>query len=214
MADVLQIDQDYDIVTRYGQAFRDKLVFANFASDFPTHRLHACKNADATRSKIDAKLTSNSVKFVTGMGHGLYTTFTGQHGAVIWDDSDNFSYMKDMIVHLLSCQTGALLGRKMVSDGVAAFWGYTVNFTFYHRNPVPHALDSDPTAEMYLRMDAIIDRGILKNMDSQSIYDAVTRYVAKALPKMKNAAQRSVLLDDYVHLVCPATTWGDAQATL
>lgn len=216
MAQVLEIDQDYEIVVQYGQAFRNKFIFQDFNSNFPQHQLIKCNNHRANRSDIDAVIDSDEtdIRFISGMGHGLYYAFTGQNGDVIWDAAtDDFGYLNDMILHFLSCQTGAILGREMVKDGVAAFWGYSVNFVFYHQNTPPNQLDKDSTAEVYFRMDAIIDRGILRGKGAQEIYDSVQRYVAQVYPQLNNA-QRAVLLDNFVHLVCPATVWGDPKATI
>jgi hypothetical protein len=100
----------------------------------------------------------------------------------------------------------------MVKHGVSAFWGYTVKFMFYHQNPPPAPLHQDKLAEAFLRMDIIVDLGILAGKSAGDIYDAVTAYVAQMLPKLSRTS-RALLLDNYVHLVCPATTW-DSAATV
>ncbi len=213
MADVLGVDQNYDLVTQYGFAFRHKFIFQKFSTDFPSHTLYQSNNAKAVRSVIDGIITKNSIRYITAMGHGMYAAFTGQNGAIVWDAAEDLSYLKGTIVHLLSCQTGASLGRKMVADGVSAFWGYTVNFAFRHEGQPPTELSDDTTAAIYLRMDAIIDRGILAGKKSQPIYDSVQSYVARVIPQL-TPADRATLLDNYVHLVCPSTTWGSPSVTL
>jgi hypothetical protein len=102
----------------------------------------------------------------------------------------------------------------MVSAGARAFWGYTTNFVFYHRDPVPDDLVADDLAAAFLTMDVIIDRGILVGKTAPEIYQSVTNYVANVLPQLKTTAQRAVFLDNFAHLVCPATTWGDPTAHL
>jgi hypothetical protein len=103
----------------------------------------------------------------------------------------------------------------MVRQGVRAFWGYTVNFSFYRQSTPPQDLTTDSIAELFLRMDSIIDRGILSQKNAQEIYDSVTTYVATVYPQLKSKPlHQAVLLDNYVHLVCPVTVWGDASATL
>lgn len=217
MAGVLAIDQDYDIVTRYGQAFRERLLFSCFATDFAGHKLVRCQNKKATRRAVDAALGADGIHYVTGMGHGRYSTFTGQDGVTIWDALDpkeDFTNLNGRLVHLLSCQTGALLGRSMVHGGVRGFWGYTINFAFYHKRPVPKELHTDEVAEAFLKMDLIVDRGILSGKNAHEIYESVTKYVGSVYAQMKDVAAKAVLLDNYLHLVGPGLTWGDPSAVL
>jgi hypothetical protein len=102
----------------------------------------------------------------------------------------------------------------MVEDGARAFWGYTVNFSFFHRNPPPSALETDKTAEIFFRMDAIVDRGILAGKTATEIYDSLTSYFATVYSKLHDPAHKAVLLDNFVHLVCPVTVWGEGGALL
>jgi hypothetical protein len=155
MAGVLRIDQDDDITLEYVQAFRDHLLFAGFAHRYLHHSLVEIKNADVNRSRVDDMLKAKSIDYITAAGHGVYDSFTGQRSAVVWSAAEDLSYLHDKIVHLLSCQTDAILGRMMVKHGVSAFWGYTVKFMFYHQNPPPAPLHQDKLAEAFLRMDII-----------------------------------------------------------
>lgn len=134
------------------------------------------------------------------------------------------AHVQGAIVHLLSCQAGALLGLAIVHAGARAFWGYTVNFTFWHDDPAPDPLDTDETADLFFGLDAIIDRGILTGKPAAIIYQDVIDAFWDAHEQLLPASSSqdvypyqlvaATLLDDFVHLVCPVTTWGDQQATL
>ena len=54
MAEVVAIEQDYDLVMRYGQAFRFDLVYSRptLAGNPSTHTLIPCFNNDAIPSMI------------------------------------------------------------------------------------------------------------------------------------------------------------------
>jgi hypothetical protein len=215
---VLGIDPAWDIVTRYGHEFRSQFVFINFSTDWPQHTLQRLIGEHAAQPYVDAHLTNHHsnnrpIRYITGMGHGVYNTFAGYENRPIWSASQQLAQLRGTLVHLLSCQTGALLGRSMVQQGVEAFWGYTVNFSFYHTNPPPAHLEQDTIAERFLRMDCIIDRGILSGRTADQIYDSITRYCAEVYPQLPQH-QRAVLLDNYLHLVCPATTWGSIGSTI
>lgn len=223
MATVVAIEQDYDLVLRYCQAFRKAYVYSHRALTGPrtTHNLIACFNRNATRQRIHAAIQGNDVGFITGSGHGTYDRFTGQRGVTVWDTSTySPRHVQGKIVHLLSCQTGGLLGLSFVADGARAFWGYTVSFSFYRQPTPPTELSKDQFAEPFFMLDAIIDVGILNGYDANTIYRQVDREFWKAYGQLlahgDQPSQDSavVLLDNFVHLVCPARTWGDANATL
>jgi hypothetical protein len=213
MANILGIDADWEIVTYYGRGFRDKFIFNNFATLWPKHKIDRFNGQDAVSANIDNYMSNNAVHYITGMGHGLYDSFTGYQNQSIWNANQNLGHLQGTIVHLLSCQTGALLGRSLTSQGAHAFWGYTVNFTFYHSDPPPQDLSQDKTAEPFLKMDCIIDRGILGRKAANEIYDSITQYVAQIYPQLPSY-QRAVFLDNYLHLVCPATNWGSPNAVI
>jgi hypothetical protein len=213
MATVLRVDADSDTTTRYLQAFRHRLIFETFSNDWSKHILHSFIGDQAIEANVDACLKANKIRFISGAGHGFYDTFTAYQNRPLWSASQDLSFMKGIVVHLLSCQTAAMLGRSMIKYGAAAFWGYTVNFTFFRTDPPPADLSQDNIAEMFLKMDCIIDRGILKGRRAMPIYDSVDKYVAQLVPQLERR-YRAMLLDNYLHLACPMVTWGDRTSTI
>ena len=213
MAAILAIDQDYDLVTEYSQAFRESLVFSLLPQQFPHHRLYLARNDHATRAYIDSVLTSKSISFITGAGHGLRHTFTGHNGQVVWDASEDLSYLAGKIVHLLSCQTGSSLGQKMVADGVVAFWGYAIDFQFLFTHPQPSPLDTDDEARVFFQMDLVVLKGILKRLTAQEIRDSVQVYYTKMYPQLR-PGQKALLLSNLTNLIGPSVGFGDEHAVL
>ena len=213
MAMVLRIDADSDLTTNYLQAFRQRYIFEKFDHDWPKHKLLSFIGVDATEANIEDCLNTHPINYISGAGHGYYDTFTVYERQPLWIAKQNLSFLQGKIVHLLSCQTAAMLGKEMVKHGVAAFWGYTINFTFWITRPAPEDLSQDWLAEVPLRMDCIIDRGILAGLGAILIYQSVEKYVTKVLPQL-GQRQRAVLLDNYLHLACPMVTWGDRVATI
>jgi hypothetical protein len=212
VATVVAIEQDYDEATACAQRVREDLVYSHEAFRHPggRHTLVRCFNDRATLSEVAAALTDPAVGFVTGVGHGSYTRFTGQHGVVLLDALHlPVQYVRGKIIHLLSCQTGGILGLMCVQNGALAFWGYSVDFVF----PVG---SDDAATRAFLQMDALIDRGILGGRSADEIYDAVTRHFWDVYAQLvdRGSPWAAELLDDYVHLVCPALSWGSPTATL
>lgn len=212
MADVLRIDADDGTVTPYCTAFRNQYVFDSFVEEFPQHRVTALLAGQATASPAAAELAGGA-DYVTGVGHGEYGSFKGSDGRPIWDLGSDLSSLRGAIVHLLSCQTGGALGLRMVEAGARAFWGYSVDFQFYFQTDRPSDLAEDAVAERFIRMDIIIDRGLLGGRSAPEIHESVSRYVAGVLPQL-DMTQRIVMLSNFVHLVWPGLTWGDAAATV
>jgi len=208
----MRVDHDGDLTNQYVQAFRNKHVFDNFGSQYPQHLIEVAVNADAVSQSVNAMLQQNSIDYVSAAGHGTYDTFIGRDGSPIWDYSQNLGLFSGKIVHLLACQTGALLGREIIQQGAKAFWGYTVNFVFKH-SAQPTSLDKDNVAEVFIKMDIIIDRGVLAGKNAADIYDSIERYMAKVLLSLP-ALDRGLLLSNFVHLACPAIDWGDRAAVL
>ncbi len=217
MAEVVAIEQSTDEATRYIQAYRNHFVYLHptFTEDPCKHVLIRCFDTRAVPNIIYNEVQRANVRFITGTGHGSYDLFTGEGGVVVWDAlkmADN--HVRGKIIHLLSCQTGAILGLNCVQKGALAFWGYSVNFSV----PLSRqdTVASGSVGNAFLRMDAIIDRGILDGHNAQEIYDSVVRYFSHVYGQL--VSQRSpwaaLFLDNFVHLVCPALTWGDPEAAL
>jgi hypothetical protein len=215
MSTVMRIDHDSDLTNRYAQAFRNKHVFAHFATQYAQHSLVTATDSDATEQHVASVLSQNSVDYISGAGHGTYYTFIGSDDNPIWDADQNsgaLTHLKGKIVHLLACETGAVLGRSIASEGARAFWGYTVSFAFAHFDKPP-SLEDDALAEVFLKMDMIIDRGILAGRNGTDIYDSIERYVAQVVLSL-TALHRGLLLSNFVHLACPVIDWGDETAVV
>jgi hypothetical protein len=213
MGDVLRIDYDSDLVNRYAQAFRTKYVFQNFRSEYPQHNLFELVNNKATANEAYYFLLSNPIDYISAAGHGRYEAFIGENGVAIWNLNQSFTLLRGKILHILACETGAIFGRTFIKNGGVAFWGYTVNFVISHLDAPPLALADDKIAEIFLRMDAIIDRGILSGNNSRDIYNAIEDYVAYIAPKL-TAFHRGLLISNFAHIACPVVEWGLASATM
>ena len=224
MAHVLGIDANWDLFTRYITAFREKLIFANFPSwlpsflqhsKWPQHSFHHLKGKTAVQPNVDNYLAAHKVDYITGGGHGLDDVFTGFDRSLIWKSEQDFTYLQRPIVHLLSCQTGAVLGQQMVRNGVRAFWGYSRKFRFYYDDPPPRNLSDDSLAHFFIQMDCLIDAEILNGSTADQVYAALTAYFTQTFNSLKNDPHsQSILLQNYRHLVGPMINYGDSAQTV
>lgn len=218
---VIGIEQNYDIVLQYCQAFREEYVYSHrkFLGNPSAHTLIRCFDIDARPRSITSAILMPEVRFITGSGHGSYNKFTGQHGVTIWNTSSRLPrHVDGKIIHLLSCRVGGLLGLHLVQRGAAAFWGYTIDFKFYHQQPSAIPMHSDIYAKPFFQLDAVIDIGILNGYDSTKILDHMEAEFLKAyrllIADPRGSASASALLDNFIHLVSPGRIWGDPAATL
>ena len=71
MAYVLRIDHRADIGNQYAQAFRSKLVFANFSTNFPSHTVLDSVDRNAERNSIETILRRYNVSLITASGQNM-----------------------------------------------------------------------------------------------------------------------------------------------
>ena len=215
MAYVLRIDHRADIGNQYAQAFRSKLVFANFSTNFPSHTVLDSVDRNAERNSIETILRRYNVSLITASGHGEYGRVLGMNGRAIWEASPlspiNLNELSGKLVHLLCCDSGTYLAHMMVFAGVEGFWGYAGIFAF-SRSLFAHP-DQDSDAEKFFEMDAIIDRGILSGKAARDIYADVSRYVLNTAPTLSNL-DRGLFLGNFMLITCPVLTYGNSAAIL
>jgi hypothetical protein len=222
MAEVLAIDSDWDIFTKYAYAFRKDLVYSlpAFAGPNPQHRLISLQGSQANFNDVNQAITANkNIKFITGSGHGLYEEFHGQNDVVIWKSKQTTlpTHVKDRIIHLTSCCAGAILSQDILGDGGLAFWGYSAPFLFRRERHKPAQLDQDQLAKPFFEMDALIDEGILAGQTGIGTHDDVKAFFKSNYANLMNAnlaVSAGNLMDNYAHLVWPGMSMGDESKTI
>ncbi len=214
MAQVLCLDADTDLYSQYATAFRQKLLFSRFSTTWPQHSVIYLRGTQVVQPDVDNNIAANPPQYITGCGHGLPDTFTGFGRNQIWNAEQDMTLLQGMIVHLGSCDTGVALGPAMIRDGVRAFWGYTRGFHFGHENPPPKDRSSDTYAEVCLKMDCLIDEGVLHGDNGYTIYETVTEYFDNAYAELDGDFRQPWLLHNYECLVGPLGSYGDQTATI
>lgn len=87
---------------------------------------------DANAANVWSTLTSLNPIVFSLIGHGNYTTTSVECTEKLMAVGDgNVSKMKDRVVHLNSCQTGASLGPAIMDAGALAYVGSNESFWFY-----------------------------------------------------------------------------------
>lgn len=115
-----------------------------------------------------------NVLYITGVAHGATDAFPeGPAAPVLSTTLYNPPNVAGKIIHLVSCNTGAFLGRTLADPGgggAAAFFGYTGNFTW------PVDVVSDIT-DIFFNCDAQIDFALAAGKTAGEAYNlAVQAY--------------------------------------
>lgn len=170
---VLEVDANFDSVTRYGFAFRvSKYVLPYFRQRGATVT-HLAGN-QARASDFRRALAAVDVHLVSGFGHGNSDTFTGQDLETLWSaNSYNPSEASGRVIHLVSCGTARRLGRDLVDKGALAYFGYFEEFGFVSERPTPQDLLSDGRADPFFRCDSEIDRLLADGIEAQEVFRQV-----------------------------------------
>ena len=130
----LFLENTTDSVTRQATPYRFKYVHPAFQKKGFNIIINQGVNDDRHHF-VDAVI-GNRVVYISGIGHGSPTTYTGHLGSpILRVGSYNTSEVKGKIIHLLSCQTAKTLGADLVKNGARAYAGYYENFTFVLDQP-------------------------------------------------------------------------------
>lgn len=205
---VLGIDSNYEAVTLAGYQYREKHVYPYFkAKGFAVKKL---QGPLARRHYVVQEVSKPEVVYLTGVGHGRYDLYTGDHGNVIFETGN---YHPDeatgKVAHFLSCQTARELGPDFVRNGCRAYFGYDENFTFYMAQK-----------DTFFECDSEIDRAFADGLTAARVYVRVRALYDKRIAELRAEGKLYVAASlefDRDHLRCPSSggeSWGDPKAKL
>jgi len=160
------------------------------------------------------KKTAKISKFITGVGHGSPTEYTGQYQNVLWAVGEyNPTEVKGKIIKLLSCSTGKSLGPDLIINGAKAYQGYDSIFAFmadtdrliYHIFPW-----LDPTAKKFLLPPMKGIKALLEGKTNKEAYEIEYAEFTKNIEREEDPEIAAILMHDRDHLVM----LGDPNAKL
>jgi hypothetical protein len=205
---VVGIDSNYERVTRAGFEYREKHVYPYLESKGFAVRKY--QGPLARRYYVAKEVEKPEVDYITGIGHGLYNVYTGDHGDIVFQaDQYQPNEVRGKIVHLLSCQTARELGPHFVRNGCVAFFGYDENFTFL--------MDYK---EIFFECDSEIDRAFADGMMAGQVYKRVRALYDRRIGELRAAGKvyvAATLEFDRDRLRSPdsgGSAWGDSRAKL
>jgi hypothetical protein len=153
-----------------------------------------------SRSNFHTNSMASRVVYIGGVGHGSYTTYTGNlNSPVLQVGGYDAAEVNGKVIHLLSCETARTLGPNTVTNGAKAFVGYDENFVFDWTN-----------ANLYWECDSQFD---ICMANGYSVQDAITSTYAKynaAIASVPGTSTAATLLSDKNLLRSPVSgaSWG------
>ena len=204
---ILVIDPRHDNVTEITHNYRNQYVYPDLESI--GFGLIRCQGQSACRETVALEVSRNDIAYITGAGHGSYTTYMGDDDLPIFQvEGYQPEEIEGKVVHLLSCQTAAELGPDFVTNGCRAYFGYKGNFTFDPDNP-----------GIFLECDAEIDRAFADGLTAEEVHDQVIALYNQGISELESEGRyytASILERNRDYLCTPSvdSRWGDSQARI
>jgi hypothetical protein len=153
---VLAIDCTFDPETSTASGYRSSFVLP--ALQQAGLAVSELQGSHVNPAEVHAAAAAPSLRYLTGVSHGLFDTFTGDGGtsAVFTTGELDPSWTQGRVIHFLACSTAKTLGPTLVSKGpgggaAAAFFGYYDLFQWP---------DDSQYADLFFDCDAEVDRSL------------------------------------------------------
>ncbi|MBS1643990.1 MAG: hypothetical protein JST36_03055 [Bacteroidetes bacterium] len=201
---VLFCENTTDSVTNQAATYRIANVHPVFAAK--GFQVEVLKGVDDIRANFIPKAKESRMVYISGIGHGSYTAYTGHGFNHILDvNGYDAAEVNGKIIHFLSCETGRSLGPNTVSKGAKAYLGYDENFVFDWAN-----------STLYWQCDSQFDISMANGKTvEQAIADTVAKYNA-AIASVPGTSTAATLLSDRNLMRSPVNgaSWGSKTAKI
>jgi hypothetical protein len=141
-------------ITKHAAEYRKKHVIPCF----PRRRIIpiVLSGANDTRPNFAAACKRRGVVYISGVGHGSATAYTGYRFSRLWEACKyDPAEVKGAIIHLLSCKTAQQLGPDLIKKGACAYFGYFENFTITWAHPT-----------VFWKCDSAIDFALCRGLNA------------------------------------------------
>lgn len=157
---------DFDLPTRVGSNWFEETVKKAKANGF---EIYCLRGNDDTKENLEKLLSNQPKGFLTGIGHGNKTTYTGQNKEPMIVEGRNEGIVTGPW-YGLSCLIGASLGKAVVDANCPAFCGYEKEFVFTADRSEP---DGGRPAQGFKEANNAIVLDLIDGGDYDSAYKKV-----------------------------------------
>lgn len=156
------------------------------------------EGVDDVRANFAPLAKNGLVVYLSGIGHGSYTAFTGHMGNRILEvGSYDPAEVMDKAIHFLSCQTAGQLGPDTIKKGAKSYAGYTENFRLVWDDGTTPAVDE---FELFAKSDSTFDIMMAKGATAQQAYNGTVQAFNAAISQVPNTISATLLTWDRNHL--------------
>ena len=181
---------DYDDVTK---------VFLDFSKEIKdlaaskSLGLKELNEKDANAKEFGKVLSSLNFSFVCINGHGNKDIVAGHKGKVILSKDTNFEEYGKRICYCRSCESGKVLGGKLVKSG-GAFIGYSEPFEFFMDERNMATPLRDPAANLFLKPSNTVPNTLLKGKTVDEANSRGKNAFLKSIKKVINNEDSNLLM--------------------
>ena len=200
-----------DSVTSQATPYRFKHVHPAFKTRGFNNVVNQGVNDD--RHHFVEAANANRVVYISGIGHGSPTTYTGHLGSPILRVGGYIaSEVKGKIIHLLSCQTAKTLGPDLVRNGARAYAGYYENFTFVYDQPETEIDDM----MLFWQSDSTFDIMMASGASAEDAHNATIAMYNACIAHVSGTAAATWLTHDRNYFRSPVidACYGDKTARI
>ena len=204
---ILAIDSSYDEITQASCVYRNRHVYPYLESR--GFELVRCQGRSARRVYVQPEASREDIVYMTGVGHGVYTTYMGEYCNPIFDIGNyQAKELDNKVAHFFACQTAAELGTDFVNNGCRAYFGYNEDFIV-----LMHISDA------FFDCDSEIDRSFADGLTAEEVYDRVIAYYNQKIRELEDGGHddaAAALAYNRDHLCAPSVNakWGDKKAKI
>ena len=169
----------------------------------------SCQGSLDRRVYVAPEATQPNVVFLTGVGHGVADTYTGDmYDPILSVGAYDPAEVAGKVIHFLSCDTALTLGPDVVANGCRAFFGYDTVLIY------------PPEEEAtVLECDSEIDRAFADGLTAQQVYQRVRDLFDKRIGERQGAgawyaASALATIRDHLRAPSVGAQWGSPGATI
>ncbi len=151
------------------------------------------KGVHDVRTEFASRAKSKRVVYISGIGHGSPTTYTGHLGDPILQVGNyDPAEVKGKVIHLLSCKTAQKLGPDVIKKGASAYAGYYENFTFVWDQPGTPVNET----ELFWKCDSAFDLMMAHGATAIAAHNVTMAAYKHAIAQVPNTAAATWLTWD------------------
>ncbi len=140
---------------------------------------------EAKRDSLEKRLKNSKPNIVFFNGHGGKEHICGQGNEIILDNQ-NVNLLESTITYARSCDSAALLGKKVVQQGKAkAFIGYEQAFIFVKNNSRSATPLKDNYARPCLEASNLVPESLVKGSTAKEAFEKSQKHFEKEVEYLR-----------------------------